>query len=175
MMKQKFAVITVSFFCLGIPLAKAQDYDSFPSGSGPYVRLGGGPSVYFDGTLQQFRGSENKPVSYDTGYALDMGIGEAFNKYISVGFDTGYYETWINNIPGYSSGGAAVANFPFMAEATFSLPIPHTILVPYIGLSGGGSSSEFWSNGLGNGLRGRVYGTEWDTVFAYSASAGIRL
>jgi opacity protein-like surface antigen len=174
MLKQKFVVIMLSFFCLGIPLAKAQSYDYFPPGAGPYFRLGGGPSFYFDGTLQQFGAAENKSVSYDTGYALDMGIGYAFNKYLSVGFNTGYYETWIHSVSGYSSGGAYISNLPFMAEATFSLPIPHTILVPYISVAGGGSSSEFWANGFGNDVRGRVYGSEWDTVFAYSASAGVR-
>ena len=166
----------LSFFCLGVPLAIAQDYDYFPADAGPYFRLGGGPSFYLDGTLQQFGGSENRTVSYDTGFALDTGIGYAFNKYISVGFDTGYYETWINSVPGYSSGSAYVDNVPFMAEATFSLPIPHTIIVPYIGVSGGGSTSEFWANGFGRPGPGRgfVYGSEWDTVFAYGASAGVR-
>jgi opacity protein-like surface antigen len=173
MLKQKFTVLVLSFFCLGIPLAKAQHEDYFPPGAGPYFRLGGGPSFYFDGKLQQFGGPENRTVSYDTGFALDTGIGYAFNKYIGVGFDTGYYETWINNVPGYSSGGAYISNVPFMAEATFSLPIPHTIIVPYIGIAGGGSSSEFWANGFGTGLR-RVYGSDWQTVFAYSASAGVR-
>ena len=178
MQKQKFAVIMLSFFCLGIPVAKAQYYDYFPPGAGPYFRLGGGPSFYFDGTLQQFGSVQNASVSYDTGFALDMGIGYAFNKYLSVGFDTGFLDTWIHNVnsPGFSTGSAYVDNIPFMAEATFSLPIPHTILVPYIGVAGGGSSSEFWANGFGDGQfrNGNVFGSEWDTVFAYSASAGVR-
>jgi opacity protein-like surface antigen len=178
MMKQKFAILVFSFFCLGIPLAKAQYYDYFPPGAGPYFRLGGGPSFYFDGTLQQFGTVQNARVNYTTGFALDAGMGYAFNKYISVGFDTGFLDTWINNVnsPGFSTGNAYIDNIPFMAEATLSLPIPHTILVPYIGAAVGGSSSEFWANsfGFGNNANGFVSGSAWDTVFAYSASAGVR-
>jgi opacity protein-like surface antigen len=196
-MKQKVSAIVLSFFCLGVSLARAQyyyypgppppmyapppGYDggpslSFPANSGPYFRLGGGPSFYFDGTLKQYGTVQNAHVSYDTGFALDMGIGYAFNKYVSVGFDTGYLETWIHSVnsPGFSTGGAYVSNVPFMAEATFSFPIPHTIFVPYIRVAGGGSSSQFWANGFGDARNGPVFGSEWDTVFAYSASAGVR-
>lgn len=190
----------LSFFCLGIPLARAQyyyypgppppmyapppGYDggpsfSFPANSGPYFRLGGGPSFYFDGTLKQYGTVSNAKVSYDTGFALDFGMGYAFNKYISVGFDTGYLETWIHKVdsPGFSTGNAYVGNVPFMAETTISLPIPHTIIVPYISAAVGGSSSQFWANGspgFGNVPNGWVSGSAWDTVFAYSGSAGVR-
>jgi hypothetical protein len=199
-MKQKSALIALSVFCLGISIARAQyyyypgppppmygpppGYDggpsfSFPPGTGPYVRFGGGPSFYFDGTLKQFGSVQNANVSYGTGFALDFGMGYAFNKYVSVGFNSGYFETWINgvNSPGFSTGNAYVSNIPFMAEATFSYPIPHTIIVPYIRIAGGGSSSSFWANGspgFGNVVNGWVSGSAWDTVFAYSGSAGVR-
>lgn len=147
-----------------------------PSDSGPYFRFGGGPSFYLDGTLRQYGGVGNAAVTYDVGFAFDTGIGYAINKYVSVGFDTGYLETWINQVksPGFSSGAASVDQIPFMFEATFSLPIPHTIVVPYIGAGVGGSSSEFYANGFGDPVDGYVYGSSWSTVFAYEASAGVR-
>jgi opacity protein-like surface antigen len=199
MMKQKLAVIILLFFCFGMSLANAQYYPyppppplgylppppyasplsfDFPPDAGPYFRLGGGPSFYLDGTLKQYGTVANAPVSYDTGFALDAGMGYAFNKYISVGFNTGYLETWIHSVnsPGFSTGNAYISNVPFMGEATLSLPIPHTILVPYISGAVGGSSSQFWANGYGFGniQNGWVSGSAWDTVFAYSASAGLR-
>ena len=198
-MKQKVSVVVLALVCFGTALARAQyyyypgppppmyapppPYDggpsfSFPPGAGPYFRLGGGPSFYFDGTLKQYGTVQNARVSYGTGFALDFGIGYAFNKYISVGFDTGYLETWINSVnsPGFSTGNAYLSNVPFMAETTFSYPIPHTIIVPYISAAVGGSSSQFWANsfGFGNNFNGFVSGSAWDTTFAYSGSAGVR-
>ncbi|HTR43413.1 MAG TPA: outer membrane beta-barrel protein [Pseudomonadales bacterium] len=176
MTKQKFTVLALAFSCLGIPLAKAQYYDSFPAGAGPYFRFGAGPSFYTGGTLQQFGTSVNRSMSFDTGYALNLGVGYAFNKYLSVGFNTGYYETWINsvNAPGFYSNSSFLSNIPFMAEATLSVPIPHTILVPYISVNGGGSTSEFGTSHFGYYPNNYVYGSAWNTVFAYGASAGVR-
>jgi opacity protein-like surface antigen len=205
-MKQKISIFVLAFFCFGPAVARAQYYYypgppppmygpppgyydggpsfSFPPGTGPYFRFGGGPSFYFDGTLKRYGVVapvvQNARVTYSTGFALDFGMGYAFNKYVSVGFDTGYLETWINSVnsPGFSTGNAYVSNIPFMAEATFSYPIPHTIIIPYLRLAGGGSSSQFWANGSGFGsgtpINGTVVGSAWDTVFAYSATAGVR-
>ena len=204
MKKSKIACIIVLFSCLTVSLAVAQypypppppvyappppgyyaappppppSQPYVPGDSGPYFRAAAGPSFYFGGTLKQYGSVANASVNYSTGFAFDMGIGYAINKYVSLGFDTGYLETWINNVnsPGFSTGDAYISNIPFMAQATFSLPIPHTCLIPYIGGAVGGSSSEFWANGygFGNAVNGYVSGSAWDTVFAYSASAGLR-
>ncbi len=206
MKKQKIACVVVLLSCLMVSLVEAQYpysppppyappppgyYYSAPppppppppppyvaSDSGPYFRLGAGPSFYFNGTLRQFGSVGNASVSYSPGFAFDFGIGYAINKYVSLGFDSGYLETWINSVnsPGFSTGNANISNIPFMANVTFSLPIPHTFVIPYISGAVGGSSSQFWANGSGFGENtdGFVSGSAWDTVFAYSASAGVR-
>jgi opacity protein-like surface antigen len=150
-----------------------------PSDSGPYFRAGIGPSFYQNGTLQQFTtqgfsGPANQPVSFNTGFTFDAVMGYAFNKYIGLDFETGYTEAGINNIPGYFSNSSYIYNIPLLVNATVSLPIPHTILVPYIGVGGGGSVSEFYADSFGDqGGNFTAFGTESEFVYAYQAFAGL--
>ncbi len=137
--------------------------------------MGIGPSFYQNGTLQQFGGSANASVSYDVGFLFDTAIGSSFNKYVSLDFDTGYTYAGINSVSGnYYTSGSYIDNIPFMGEVVFSFPIPHTILVPYIGAGIGGSSSEFYTSQFGNRANGYVYGSAWDTVLAWEGTAGVR-
>lgn len=205
MEKQKAAGVIVSFFCLGLSVAKAQYYPYapppppgyyappppppagyvpppapyVPSDSGPYVRLGLGPSFYQNGTLKQFTsggfsGPANQPVSYNTGVTFSAAFGYAFNKYVGLDFETGYLYADINNVPGYFSNNSDISNVPLLVNGTLSVPIPHTILVPYIGGGGGGSVSIFYANAFGDqGGNFAAFNSESDAVYAYQAFAGL--
>ena len=126
------------------------------------------------GTLQQFGGPVNSPVSFDTGFALDAVAGYAFNKYVGLDFNTGYLYANIHSVQGFSTSGSYIDNIPFLFDVTLSLPIPHSIVVPYIGGGVGGASSSFSTDQFGNAGSGFVFGSGWDTVFAYQAFAGLR-
>lgn len=205
MKKQKIAgIITISFFSLGIPLAKAQYYATpppgtppppppptyyappppppayaapayswFPPDAGPFIRGEVGPTFFQNGTLKEFGGPVNAPVSYDVGVSAAGAVGYAFDKYVSLDFETGYVWGRINSIPGYSVNGSTIGNVPFLGNVTLSLPIPHTNIVPYIGGGVGGSESIFDGHAFSDGVT-TVYGTEDDTVFAYQGFAGMR-
>jgi opacity protein-like surface antigen len=115
-------------------------------------------------------------VSYDTGVALDAAAGYAFNQYFGLDFETGYIWAQLNNIPGYTVNNSSIGNVPFLANATLSLPIPHTPVVPYIGAGVGGADSIFDAHSFGNNVAPTqtAYGNESDVVFAYQAFAGLR-
>ncbi|HUE36810.1 MAG TPA: outer membrane beta-barrel protein, partial [Candidatus Acidoferrum sp.] len=74
---------------------------------------------------------------------------------------------------GYQSNHSTIANVPILANATLSLPIPHTDIVPYIGGGAGGAVSVFDGHTFNDGTD-FVQGEESDTVFAYQAFAGVR-
>jgi OmpA-OmpF porin, OOP family len=141
--------------------------------------MGLGPSFYQDGTLKQFtipgiyNGLANQPVRYDTGFTFSAAFGYAFNKYVGLDFETGYLYANINNVTGYFSNNSYIANVPLLVNCTLSLPIPHTILVPYIGGGGGGSVSFFNANAFGDQSGNAAFNTESDTVYAYQGFAGL--
>lgn len=201
MKKQKIVAITISFFCLGMCLANAQNYPPppppayappppgysapggywwFPEGSGPYFRGGIGPTFFQNGKLREyslapFSGPENEPVRYDVGVAVDGAFGYAFNKYVGLDFESGYIWGRIDNIPGYDSNGSTIANVPLLVNGTLSLPIPHTSIVPYFGGGVGGAVSIFDARSFSDDAQTvTAYGEESDAVFAYQAFAGVR-
>lgn len=184
MKKQKIASVVVPLFCLGasVSVAEAQYYWLLPEGAGPYFRFGVGPSFFQNGTLKEYAlegtplfSPQNQPVSYDTGVAADMALGYAFDKYISLDFESGYIWAQLDNIPGYIVNDSSIGNVPLLVNATLSLPIPHTNIVPYIGGGAGGAVVDFnardFSDAAGNVT---VDGSDSDTVFAYQAFAGVR-
>ena len=162
--------------CLAAVGAQAQYYYDQPEGSGLYVRAAAGPSFFQDGRLTKF-GTFGAPASsavdYRTGLAGDAAVGWAFNRYLSIDGETGFVGAKIDNVPGYFSDDTRVYNVPFLANLTLSYPIPHTILVPYIGGGAGGADTIFDTHGFGNGID-TVYGRENDVVFAWQAFAGLR-
>lgn len=184
MKKQKVIITAASFFCLGLSLARAQYspyYWQLPEGAGPYFRADIGPTIFQDGTLRTFSGSfpsVNGPrarVNYDVGVSADAAIGYAVDKYVGFDFETGYIWGEINNVPGYDSNGSTIANVPLLVNAMFSVPIPHTNIVPYAGIGVGGSVADFDAHGFGpSGSGTAAYGEETDFVFAYQAFAGVR-
>jgi opacity protein-like surface antigen len=149
----------------------------FPPDAGPYFRAEAGPTIYQNGELKTFGGPASGSVHYRVGAMTDADFGYAFNKYLEAGIELGLNGTTIDNIPGYSLRNAQYYNVPFLANVTFSYPIPHTILTPYIGGGAGGSDAIFdpdqMSNGSGPGSTA-VYGSENDVVFAWEAYAGLR-
>jgi opacity protein-like surface antigen len=173
-MKQRYlfnsAVLTL---CLVAAAADAQQYSTFPEGAGPYSRLELGGSVFQDGTLTSFGGPTDSKVTYDVGFAASAAFGYAFNPYIAADFEFGAIGTKIHSVSGYYLGDTYLDNVPFIANLTLSLPIPRTILVPYIGGGVGGSLSVFNTDGLGNDSV-VVYGDDSEVVFAWQAFAGLR-
>lgn len=177
---QKITVVLSICFCAF--LAQAQYYWYWPPNTGPYLRMGGGPTIFQDGTLKGYTlegappfSPQNQTVSYDLGYTFEGAFGWAFNQYVGLDFESGYNWGRINNIPGYDASGSTIANVPFLANLTLSLPIPHTNIVPYIGGGAGGSVSTFDAHGFSDtAMTQTAYGRESDTVFAYQAFAGVR-
>ena len=177
------AGVVALFLCLGAAVVQAQYYYyTLPEGAGPIFRLGLGPSFFQDGRLTQFAtpglaptGPVPSTVSYDTGLAAEAAIGWAFNQYAALDFETGYIGAEINNVPGYISDNSRLYNVPFLVNFTLSCPIPHTILVPYIGVGAGGADVVFDTDNFQDnaGLNG-VVGSENDVVFAGQAFAGLR-
>jgi len=178
---QKIAIVLSICLCAG--LAQAQYYWYGPPGAGPYFRMGAGPTFFQDGTLKGYTGGnnpyvngpQNQTVSYDVGYTFDGAFGWAFNQYVGLDFESGYNWGRINNIPGYYANGSTIANVPFLANLTLSMPIPHTNIVPYIGGGAGGAESIFDAHSFSDAaMLQTLYGSESDTVFAYQAFAGVR-
>lgn len=197
MKKQYVAGIVALSFCLGAAVAQAQYYYPpppagpyppppaspyppplgvlyLPADVGPYFRLGVGPSFFQNGQLTQFGGPVSSPVKYRTGLAAEGAFGWAFNKYVATDFEVGYVGAKIDNVPGYNSDNSYIYNVPFLANVTLSYPIPHTIVVPYIGAGVGGADVIFDTDSFGPSPNNYVTGRENDVVFAWQAFAGLR-
>jgi len=171
--------------CLGAAVAQAQYaqtqyYSYMPPDEGPIFRLGLGPSFFQDGKLTEFsapgfpsNGPIPSTVSYDTGLAVEVALGWAFNKYAALDFETGFIGAEINNVPGYISDNSRLYNVPFLVNFTLSYPIPRTILVPYAGVGIGGADVVFDTDNFSDGTK-YVNGSENDVVFAGQAFAGLR-
>ncbi len=168
-----FSLVASVVLSLGVSAARAQYYRFGGEGAGPYFRAGLGPSFIQDSTLTEFAGPENAKVEFDTGVAGDMAIGYSFNKYVGADFEVGFVGSEIKSVEGFYSHDTTLYNVPFLVNLTLSLPIPRSLVVPYIGAGVGGSSAIFDTDGFGN-YRGEVWGDDSDTVFAWQAFAGLR-
>lgn len=166
-------IVGAALFCGAIAAPAQQFYYLNTEGAGPYVRAGIGPSFFQDGRLNQFGGSADSSVRYDVGLAADGAVGFAFNQNFSMDFESGFIGARINNVQGYSSHDSSIDNVPLLVNATFSVPIPRTNIVPYAGIGAGGAISTFHADGFSDGLT-TVFGRETDGVFAYQAFAGVR-
>ena len=177
-MKRQYlaGMITVSL-CFVTGEALAQFY-YLPPDAGPYLRLGVGPSFFQNGRVSEpdAVAPSPGPVKYRTGLAADAALGYAFNQYAALDFEVGYVGAKIDSVPGYFVNDSSVYNVPFLANITLSYPIPHTILVPYIGGGAGGADVIFDADNYQNIASGDVVdGRENDVVFAWQAFAGVRL
>ncbi|MGA3268310.1 MAG: outer membrane beta-barrel protein [Verrucomicrobiota bacterium] len=182
-MKNGCAGIIALSLCLGAA-AQAQPqyppttsaYYYTPEGAGLYVRADMGPSFFQSGQITKF-GPFNAPaagrVDYNTGLDANMAVGWAFDQYVSLDGEVGYDGATINSVQNFNSSDARVYDVPFLANLTLSYPIPHTILVPYVGGGAGGADSIFDAHGFNNGAT-YLHGSENDVVFAYQAFAGLR-
>jgi opacity protein-like surface antigen len=199
-MKYRYVAGVVALsLCLGAAVAQAQYYYNspppagpyppppagpyppppavlyLPPDAGPYFHLGVGPSFFEDGQLTEFGGPVSSTVNYQTGLAADATFGWAFNQYVAADFETGFIGANINNVSGFSSDNSSIYNVPFLVNVTLSLPIPRTILVPYIGAGVGGADVVFETDSFRQNSSGNtVYGSESDVVFAGQIFAGLR-
>jgi len=159
-------------FSLGATAASAQYYPGLPLGAGPYFRAEIGPSFFEDGQLKQFGGPAHSTVEFQTGFAAATAIGYAFNQYVAADIEFGGVGGEIKSVPGFFSDHSYLDNVSYLANITLSYPIPRTIAVPYVGIGAGGSTSIFDTDGFGNN-NVAVFGTEYDTVFAWQVRAGV--
>jgi opacity protein-like surface antigen len=173
MKKNIFAAAFVTLAGVGAASAQAGYYYYFPPDAGPYLGVDAGPTFFQNGELKTFGGPATGSVHYRVGAMADTDFGYAFNQYIAAGVEFGVNGTTIDNIPNYSLSNARIYNVPFLANVTFTYPIPHTILTPYIGAGAGGSDSVFDPDRMSNGTQ-FVYGSEDDVVFAWEAYTGLR-
>jgi opacity protein-like surface antigen len=161
--------------CLGATSGWAQYYSYRPMNSGPYFRLGLGPSVFEDGRLTQFGGPTDSTIKFRTGFAGDGAIGYAFNRYVAADFEVGGVGAEIKSVPpDYFSYHTYLGSVSYLANVTLSCPIPRTIVVPYVGIGAGGSTVVFDTDGFGEYNYAQLYGSDSDTVFAWQARAGLR-
>jgi len=182
MKNQHLAGFVASVLCFSATVAQAQDYYYLSPDAGPVFRLGIGPSLFEDGKLTQFSGPGipttgpvPSKVDFDTGFAFDAALGWAFNKYAALDFETGFIGAKINNVPGYLSDNSRLYNVPFMVNATLSLPIPRTNIIPYVGAGVGGADVVFDTDNFTQNDSGIfVSGSENDVVFAGQVFAGVR-
>lgn len=173
MKKEIVAAVIISAAGAGAASAQASYEYILPAGAGPYVSVDAGPTFYQNGELKTFGGPASGSVHYRVGGMTDANIGYAFNQYVAAGVQFGFNGTTIDSIPNYSLWDARLFNVPFLANITFSYPIPHTILTPYIGAGAGGSDSVFDPGNMTDGAN-YVTGSEDDVVFAWEAYAGLR-
>ncbi|MDE8347523.1 MAG: outer membrane beta-barrel protein [Acidocella sp.] len=146
-----------------------------PPDAGPYLTLDAGPTYYQDGQLNTFGGPATGTVRYSVGASADVGIGYAFNKYVAAGLDLGLNTTTIDSIPGYYLSDAQFYNLPFLANVTFSWPLAHGRVTPFIGGGAGGSDSVFNPGSMSDlNFNNTVSGEADSVVFAWEAYAGLR-
>ena len=173
-MKKRYVTGMIALsLCLGTSVAQAQYYYYLPRDAGPQLLLDVGPSFFQDSRLTQFGGSASSPVNFETGLAFDVAFGWAFNKYVATDFELGYIGAKLNSVPGYYSDNTRLYNIPFLVNVTFSYPIAHTILVPYVGAGVGGADMIFDTDSFSDGAD-TVVGSEDDVVLAGQVFAGMR-
>lgn len=182
-MKCRYAIgVAALSLCLGAAVAQAQYYSYLPEGAGPTLRVGVGPSFFQDSQITQFStpgvaptGPVPSKVDFDTGLAFDAAFGWAFNRYAALDFETGFIGAEINNVPGYLTDNSRIYSVPFLVNATLSLPIPRTNIIPYVGAGVGGADMVFDTDNFQDsaGING-VVGSENDVVFAGQIFAGVR-
>ena len=158
------------------PTAPAPSYlFILPPDAGPFANFDAGPTIYQNGELKTFGGPASGKVHYDVGASGDVTLGFAFNRYVAAGFEFGVNTTTIDSIPGYVLSDARFYNIPFLANITFTYPIPRSFITPYIGGGVGGSDSVFDPSSMSDAnFNNTVTGEEDDVVFAWEAYAGLR-
>jgi opacity protein-like surface antigen len=144
------------------------------SSPGFYFRAGGGPAFTEDSEVTEFTGfpTGNK-IEYNTGFALDLAAGYAFNPWVSTELETGWIGNEVDSIEGFTVDDTFFYNVPVMANVTFRFPIPRTIVTPYIGAGAGASLTTFDTEETSNGTIS-LFDYEDDEVFAYQFFAGVR-
>jgi opacity protein-like surface antigen len=165
------AVVAVTF----IPQStSAQQYEYYPREAGPYFHVGVGPAFTQTGEITEFTGfAAGNKISYDTGFAGELGGGYAFNRYIALGAEGGWVGNEIKRVEGFALNDTFLYNAPILATLTLQCPIPNTIITPFVRAGVGGSVTIFDTDYFDNGAVA-LFGNDSDVVFAYQLSAGVR-
>jgi opacity protein-like surface antigen len=201
MKKQRIAIVIASLFTASLaqaqyfngppgPPPSVSDGSPWPAGVGPYFRADIGPTFFQNSELKGYSYASDPSVgvvgysgpsgkvSYDVGVSGDAAFGWAFNRYVALGFETGYVWGRMDSVENYVANGSTMGNVPFLANLTLSLAIPHSNIVPYIGGGIGGADSIFDAHTFfpisAPSSINTLYGSQNDVVFAWQASAGVR-
>lgn len=157
----------------------AQHRSFITSDAGFYYTVDGGATIPMDGNVTRFGSfSSGQKVDYGVGAGFDLAGGYAFNKYFAVEIQTGWTWNPINSIEGaLAVNDTSMSAVPFLANAVVELPIPRTIVVPYLGAGVGGAFTVFDTDGYTRAVPGgtvSLYDSSSDFVFAWQAFAGVR-
>jgi opacity protein-like surface antigen len=159
--------------------AQAQ-YRSFVTrDAGFYWSVDAGATIPQDGHINQLGPwPAGQKLTYDVGGAVAGSVGFAFNQFVTTELQLG--GTWndIDSVEGGHSHDSSFATLPVLANLVLEYPIPQTIVVPYIGAGVGGAGTFFDAHDLHVPVPGgsvSIHGEESDFVFAWQASAGLRL
>jgi opacity protein-like surface antigen len=170
-----FSLGVVSVLLLG-PLAVSAQYWTFlPPGAGPYVRLDLGVTFPEDGHLTASGPfATRSTVQYDTGFAMDVAAGYAFNPWVAAELEVGWRWNEISHVHGFVLDDTVFSQVPFLVNVGLRYPLPGTPVVPYIGGGVGGAVTMFDTDGFSNRAV-TVVGSATDVVFAYQVFAGLRV
>jgi opacity protein-like surface antigen len=154
--------------------ASAQNYDYYPQEAGPYFHIGAGGALTHPGEITEFSGfAPGNKISYETGFAGELGGGYAFNRYIALGGEGGWVGNEIKRVDDFALNDTFLYNAPILATLTLQCPIPNTGITPFVRAGVGGSVTIFDTDYFDNGVV-TLIGDDSDVVFAYQLSAGVR-
>jgi opacity protein-like surface antigen len=141
----------------------------------PYFNVAMGAAVTQDGDLTDFGGSHSgAKVSYHVGMSMQGAAGFAFNKYLAAELEGSWTVSRPDSVRGFFLDDTYVSTFPIMAKVIIQLPIPRTLVAPYIGAGVGGTTTIFDTDFFSDGFVA-VEGDDADFVFAWQAMAGLRV
>jgi len=154
--------------------ARAQYYDSYRGGAGPFFRVGIGPAFTEDGKITEYTGfTAGNKIEYDTGTAIEFAGGFAFNDFVSVELEASWIANEIGHVEGFTHDDTFLYNAPILASVALQHRIPNTIVTPYVRAGVGASATIFDTDSFSNGTV-TLFGDDSEIVFAYQFSAGLR-
>ena len=160
-------------------ITHAQTRNFITSDAGAYWWVDAGAAIPQDGHLTEFGiWNSGQKVSYDVGCALDLGLGYAFNKYVSTELQWGGTWNEIHSVEGASLNDTSFGTMPILANLILQYPIPQTRVVPYVGGGVGGAATFFDTDGFYAHVPGgavEIHGSDSDFVFAWQGLAGVRV
>ncbi len=141
---------------------------------GPYFKTDLGGAMTETTDLRSFIGpvAPGSKVEFDPGVRFGMAAGWRWMRFFSTEAEIGVMESGISSMTGVSVHDAYMYNTPILFNARGDFPLPFGLSV-YGGAGIGYSSSVFDAGHSQSGFT-TVHGTDWDSVFAWQAFAGLR-